>query len=196
MRRRPARSPRAGMTLLEVVISSAILSGLALVVMFAMLPLTSASSEQGAFLDMDRSATKFLTELRRELRQSGRNGATPLFGGATFSPLTLSTSGVVTNASGLWFRQRTGPSTFSSDVVYRYVTATGAQAPGVVQRTTPGTLPLADTYSTVLGQVSGLTFNVATGDQVCVVRLTLQRTNNRGVVLQRTYTERIEMMNR
>lgn len=178
------------MTLLEVVVSAAILSGLTLVVMTSMIPLTNTSSEQAAALDMDRVATKVLTELRRELRQSGYDAGTNRFGGVTsFSPVVLGDhTALVTAQQRLWYQPRKDKAAWDPQVIWRL---SGTK----VQRTMPGTAHTAGVYVDMADQVSNLTFQVDAGDRVCVVTLTLQRTTNRGQTLTRTYVDKIEMMN-
>lgn len=62
---------RSGFTLLEVVISAAILSLIALALMAATTPLSRTASESAIGFDMDQAAGRFMSQLRREVRQSG-----------------------------------------------------------------------------------------------------------------------------
>jgi prepilin-type N-terminal cleavage/methylation domain-containing protein len=60
-----------GFSLLEVVISAAILSMIALTLMAATTPLSRTASESAIGYDMDTAAGRFMSQLRREVRQSG-----------------------------------------------------------------------------------------------------------------------------
>lgn len=99
---------RAGLTMVEVIVSAAIVSGLALVLMAANVPLSKTSSEVGLAFEMDRSASRFLTELRRELRQSGFN----LVGATNTNTIVVST-GPNAKTSHLDYRRRIS---FGSDL--------------------------------------------------------------------------------
>lgn len=74
-----ARARTAGLSLIEVMVSAAILSLLALVLMSANVPLTRTANEAGVVFDMDRGASRFMTQVQRELRQSGYNQAAAQF---------------------------------------------------------------------------------------------------------------------
>ena len=88
----------SGLTILEVIISAAIVSMLALVILSANVPVSRTTNEAGVVFDMDRAASRFLTQLRREVRQSGYNVST----------LLLSVSdGIDSGPSTLAFKMRT-----------------------------------------------------------------------------------------
>lgn len=88
--------------MIEVVISTGIVSLLTLVVMAANVPLSKVSSEVGLALDMDRAAGRLLADLRREVRQSGYN----LTGGTTNEAQVGIATGPNGKASRLTFRAR------------------------------------------------------------------------------------------
>lgn len=62
---------RSGLTLLEVVVSSALLALLVLVISAAVVPVNRVSKDSMVSLDMERTGRRVMAELRRELRQSG-----------------------------------------------------------------------------------------------------------------------------
>jgi hypothetical protein len=203
-------SRRGGLTMLEVLVSATILAALALALMTAMVPLSTASSDQGATLDMDRVATKVLTALRRELRQSGYDGTAAKFGRSP-PPLGVfpvgDTALLATPQSQLSFQPRRDESSWGTTVVWLHDPATRT-----VKRTHPGVEPTAEDLAAdtdqdpstnkqmpVADHVDALTFQVldpAGGDPLCVVTIELSRRTNRGVELRRTFVEKIEMMNR
>lgn len=183
-------SRRRGLTLIEVMVSSTVLAGLSLVLMTAMVPLSTASSEQGALLDMDRTATKVLAELRRELRQSGYDRGVSKFGKTPpVAGLFVDYAALVAPQTQIAFQPRLDSTSFGPVVVWKL-------EDGKAKRTYPGSLDLTS-LMTMADQVANLTFQVATDDQMCVVSLELTRATNRAdVTLRRTYVEQIEMMNR
>lgn len=158
-------SARAGMSMIEVVISAAIVSMLALVILSANVPLTRASSEVGVAFDMDRAAGKFLSELRREVRQSGYNVAQ--------RQVFRATSGT----SALWFRTRrsfgdvvddTATSNWNRQTRYTLVASPlGSYGDGTarfrVTRTQPDPGGLV---VDVLDNVRSLTFDLIPGPEV------------------------------
>lgn len=196
---------RAGLTMIEVIISAAIVSGLALVLMAANVPLSKTSSEVGRAFEMDRSAGRFLTELRRELRQSGFN----LVGSTNTNTIAVST-GPNAKTSHLDYRRRIS---FGNDlatnwtplITYRLQTSTlGSYPDGSpryhVRRT--------DLNTVILEHVRDLQFTIvkdANGTDASVdVVLTLARANPnwRGdaatakAVIVREYRETIEFLNK
>ena len=62
---------RRGMTLLEVMVSVAMLAGMVLAISYATLPLNRAISSSSIGLDLDQQGRRLMNELRREVRQSG-----------------------------------------------------------------------------------------------------------------------------
>ncbi len=105
-----------GVTLLEMVVSSAVLALLVLVVAGATIPLQRQAGETVLLVDQDERARRIMDPIRRELRQSGWNNdlvATPMFtidpDGAAGDIAALTTPTVVTGAKTLIsFRVRTG----------------------------------------------------------------------------------------
>lgn len=95
---------RRGLTLLEIAISTALLAGMAVVLLSALIPLQTASTSSSRSIDMDTKGRRVLSEIRRDVRVSGYS----LTGGGTLC------CAVVPGASpgiddGIQFRQRTGP---------------------------------------------------------------------------------------
>ena len=140
-----------GLTLIEVMVSAAILAVLALALLSSTIPLTDASREQAIALDMDRHAGKLFAELRREVRQSGMqaNGQDHLF------------LPVVNNAWGtlLRFEMRIGPD--QDDWVTGVTYGTSTSNPAVFSGT-PTTIPRLKVWR---GQ------NVLTNDLIDEVKL-------------------------
>lgn len=203
-------SRRTGLTLLEVLVSATILAGLALVLMVAMIPLSTSSSEQGAGLDMDRAATKLLAHLRREVRQSGYDGTVAKFGRSppVAGVFQLSDTGLLTTPQGqLSFQPRLDEAAWAPTAVWVHDPATRS-----VKRNWPGVEPLPEDLArdtdgdpatnalpVMAEQVDRLTFQVVDpsgGDPLLLVTLELSRRTNRGVTLRRSYVDKIEMMNR
>lgn len=184
-----------GMTLIEVAISLAILSMITLVLLGATIPLSDAGAGQGAALDMDRQANKFLSQLRRELRQSGYT--------TTGAPKVTRNS-----ATSLTFAMRTGvddTTDWTPDI--RYDLVTSARDPvykGIagnpprykITRTQNG-LPPAD----VIDDVASLTYTLAAGSRTVEVTLVMLRPSTRWTTgappppIRREYSDQIEMMN-
>lgn len=176
----PDMNGRSGLTLIEVVISAAIVAGLSTIVLAATVPLSNASTDTAIALDMDRIAQKVLGEVRRDLRQTGY-----LDGAARFTLVDPDADG---DFDRIVLKRRTGPAATdwsADDITWQRDAATSR-----IQRV-DGTLA-----RDVGGHASDLTFAVAAGDQVCEVTLKLSRTNDRGTTITRAYVDRIEMMNR
>jgi prepilin-type N-terminal cleavage/methylation domain-containing protein len=196
---------RAGLTMIEVMVSSAILAGLALVLMAANVPLSKTSSEMGLAFEMDRSASRFLGELRRELRQSGYNYTTALGNLPTMSVST----GALTN-SDFSYRRRLS---FGSDLTVNWTPVrTLALQNSTLGNFNGGTsryhVRRTDINSVVLDHVKALEFTLIQGvdTNFCAVDvdLTLARTNPnwRGdatvarALITRSYKETIEFLNK
>jgi type II secretory pathway pseudopilin PulG len=196
------RRRRAGVTLFEVMVSAVIVSLLALVLMAANVPVSRASSEVGVAFDLDRTAGRFLAEVRREVRQSGYSGAdlqltcsNGIDGGpSTLGPFRRRLSfGEVADDSreSNWSRQITyalAPSRLGAyaDKVPRYrVTRSQAGA-----------------TSDVLEHVEALSVQQVPGSDTVSLALTLRRENpgwsgtGPGRFLARTYHEEIEFLNK
>lgn len=169
-----------GLTLIEVMVSSAILALLALAILSATVPMSDGSAELGAAIDMDRDAAKFMTQLRRELRQSGYQGAT----------VHAAVSG---GGSTLTFEMRQDPSTWSSSVVYSVTAAAGRNK---IVRAQNGLT------TDVILNVQSVQYTLPANASSVGVTLTLVRRGVKalpgGTVpdIVRTYTDQIEMMNR
>ncbi|MCO5165362.1 MAG: hypothetical protein M9894_03215 [Planctomycetes bacterium] len=202
-RRRRAVGGRAGLTLLEVVVGSAILALLALVVMSATVPLSKVSSEAAIAHEMDRTASRVLADLRRELRQSGWQGGAAQFGQDAIN----GEAAVIAGTKKLTFRRRLGINTtdWSGDVVYERV-AVGSYT-GV-----PATLSPSVRYRlrraqggqvTVLAEnVYDVNFSMTTGSRSILIELVLLRPNPdwRGGTtppppIVRRYRESVQLMN-
>ena len=137
--RRWVRLPRRGsvssrgLTLLEVLVATAILSGLILAVGAATIPMHRQVQTSSIQLDMDRAARRVLAELRRELRQSGNE----LGGGDMLTapaPLTATDPAAPAAVDLLTYRRRTGlgPGDWSAPITIRAVpdgTFKGTPAP-------------------------------------------------------------------
>jgi prepilin-type N-terminal cleavage/methylation domain-containing protein len=203
--RRKRLGSRAGLSLIEVMVSSAILAGLALVLMAANVPLSKTSSEMGLAFEMDRSAARFLAELRRELRQSGYNYTSAL---GNVSTITVST-GTLTN-SDLAYRRRLS---FGSDLTVNWTPVrTLALQASTLGNFMGGTsryhVRRTDINSVVLDHVKKLEFTLVPGidSYFCAVDvdLTLARANPnwRGTattaraLITRNYKETIEFLNK
>jgi prepilin-type N-terminal cleavage/methylation domain-containing protein len=205
----------AGMTLLEVVISAAILSVLALTMVYATIPVSRASSEVAIALDMDRTAASLMERMRRELRQSGFQ--VELTDRAMFGldAVGESPNGLNTVQNKITFRIRTdmdlGDTTqadfdanWSSDIVYERVLGSPAAYTGVPTPTarykvvrTEGGLDV-----TVCEDVSDFTIVRPAAGNSIIVTLALTRPNpnwnNSGTppaAITRTYTDQIQYMN-
>lgn len=108
------RAPRlrsAGFTLIEIVISFAILLVLALAIASAFLPIETATTRSNVDLDLDRNARRVLAELRREVRQTGMgNGVDKLTVPADNVTITTPTPPTAATATTLLtYEMRTGP---------------------------------------------------------------------------------------
>lgn len=187
-----ARGRRTGLTLLEVVVSTAILALLTLVIMTAFVPLSNTSNEAAVLLDMDRIAGKVMAQLRRDLRQSGYDDGTPKFGMGTLGTVNGDLTQTATAPSGFSpssatpfvLQLREDATTWSSAISWR---RNGTELERVVN----------SSAQDMARQVTGIWFHVPTGDQVCQVTLQLSRQDPRdGSTILKTYVDRIEMMNR
>jgi hypothetical protein len=176
-----------GLTLLEVVVSSALLAFIALVIMSATVPLSDASSESALAMDMDREASKFLTQLRRELRQSGfeANG-TARIRVPTPSSVELYMRVAHDGDPAPW--RPAGP-LWSTPISY-------ALSGGKITRTEGG---LA---MDVIANVSDVQYSLPANSNTIIITLTLTRKGTRAVAggpppdVVRTYRDQVEMLNR
>lgn len=187
-----ARSARrAGLTLVEVVVSSAILSLIALAIMAANAPLSRAASEVGVAFDMDRSAAKFLTQLRRELRQSGFNVSTN----------TISVDGTT---GALTFRMRRSfgddlATDWDPPITYRLEASPHGAYPDGSPRFR--LVRVQGVTSVALEDVQSCTFTLVTGANSVAVNLVLARTNpnwrgSGSPLIVRRYGEAVEYLNK
>lgn len=196
---------RTGLTMVEVIVSAVIVSGLALVLMAANVPLSKTSSEVGLAFEMDRAAARFLTDLRRELRQSGY-----YFNGSINTNTIVASTGPNAKRSHLDYRRRLSfgnslTTNWTPLITYRLQpSALGSFLDGSpryhVRRT--------DLNAVILEHVRDLEFTVVQGsdggDTSVEVALTLARANPnwRGdaatakALIQRQYRETIEFLNR
>lgn len=88
------RRRRAGVSLLEILIASAMLAAIALALLMVTVPLTRLTSDTTVALEMDARARSFFGYLRPRLRQSGFGSSTvedPTGGGTFCFPLVTST---------------------------------------------------------------------------------------------------------
>lgn len=204
---------RSGLTLLEVIISAAIVSLLALVLMAANVPVSRAASEAGVAFDLDRAAGRFLTEVRREARQSGYNGVDfqmSVPGPSTLGPFRRRT------AFGTTIDDMTPTnSCWTQEITYHLVASTlGDYADGVPRYV----LKRDDGVSVdVVDDVQTLAFELVLAadadpdplvpfdskEKVALkVNLTLRRENpgwrgtGDGQFITRTYSEDIELLNK
>lgn len=188
--RTPGR--QSGLSLIEVVVSSAILSLIALAIMSANAPMSKAASEVGVAFDMDRSATKALTQLRRELRQSGYN-------------VTTNTVSVDGTTGALTFRMRR---TFGDDLATDWDPAITYQLQGSSHGNYPdgsSRYKLVRTQgglsTEVIDDIQSCTFTAVSGADSVAVNLVLARQNpnyqrNGSVMIVRRYGEAIEYLNK
>lgn len=204
--RKQRLSSRAGLTMIEVVVSSVILSGLAFVLMAANVPLSKTSSEMGLAFDMDRSAARFLTDLRREVRQSGYNYITSNISTISVGDvLVLGTNGDLSYRRRLSFGNNLGTNWTPVRTLELQTSTLGSFNGGApryhVRRT--------DINSVILDHVKSLEFTLVVGQDainICAVdvELTLARANPnwRGDVavakalVERQYNETIEFLNK
>ncbi|MCO5165243.1 MAG: type II secretion system GspH family protein [Planctomycetes bacterium] len=219
---RAHRDPRAGLTLLEVLVSLVIVSGLALVLLAANVPLSRASSEAGVAFDLDRSAARFLSDLRRELRRSGYNqadlqaqvaagvdGGDPLTGPfSTVGPFRMRTGfGNTVNDANL------AASSWSAPITYRLAASSnpGNYADGTprydVQRVQGGFTTVVLRHVQALSfvlfpQPEGEPAGTEPSAAHIEVSLTMRRENPAwtgtatGRFITRTYSEDIELLNK
>jgi prepilin-type N-terminal cleavage/methylation domain-containing protein len=104
--RRPPSRVR-GMSLIEIVVASAILSVLALAMLTATVSLTRSTNVATVALDLDRDADRFLAEFRREVRTSGYFK----FAGTVYPQLWVggaANAGEEGTSTSLRLRRRTG----------------------------------------------------------------------------------------
>lgn len=204
-RKQRRASVRAGLTMVEVVVSSLILSGLAFVLMAANVPLSKTSSEMGLAFEMDRSASRFLSELRREIRQSGYN-----YVASNVCTISVDDGVIVGTNTDLDYRRRLS---FGSDLSVNWtpVRTLRLQASTLGNfngGTTRYHVRRTDLNSVVLDHVKSLEFTLVQGvdSYFCAldVDLTLARANPnwRGdptvakALIERSYNETIEFLNK
>lgn len=204
-----ARAVRTrGLTLIEVAVSSAILAMLALALMSATIPLSDASREQATSIDLDREAGRFMTALRRELRQSGfQTNGTPrvrVTNGGALTP-------AVTTGDTLNFYIRVGPNNTSASwrpddgvtpnwaTPISYRTAASTSVAGRLKITRTDNNLTAD----LIDNVQSVSYTLAANSNTVTVTLTLVRQGAKGSASGappanwvRVYTDQIELMNR
>lgn len=185
-------TPRAGLTLLEVVISAAVLSLMALTMLAASNPISRTTSESAIAYDMDRAAGKALTQLRREVRQSGYS----------WNPTTPQLA--VTSPASLRFRMRTGAgdsvaTAWSQEITYALVPDGLFPGSGLTRyklQRTQGGLTID-----VLHDVKALTFELPTDAETLTISLTLARANPAWTSstapppIMRRYEEQVQFLN-
>lgn len=204
------RARTRGMTLLEIVVASAIVAFLALVIMSATVPLSTQSTSSAIAQDMDRTAARVLAMVRRDLRLTGYTEADA----ARFGKDAINDGDLSSSPPKMTFQRRedmnsngwAGDDTdWSTNVVYERVAGSPSVFSGV-----PGTINryrLVRTHNglqTVLAEdVEDVTFTVADGDRYVIIILRLLRpdTTWRGGTdvpdpIRREYREQVEMMNR
>jgi len=205
---RRRRSGRRGLTLIEVVVSAAIVSLLVLAIAGATVPVSRANSEVSIALDMDRVAANVLEQLRREVRLSGRDSTdNHKFGETTLADST-GTAGLKDGGNSIIFQKREKPDAqtnpWSTSIVYRRVGDSPSTFSGV-----PGTIARyriereQNSLTTVIAKdVSEFTLTYPSQGNSIIVSLTLTRPNpnwgNTGTppdAIQKTYVDRIQLMN-
>lgn len=211
--RRPARE---GMTLVEVVIATAVLAVLVTATMAAAWPLARATNAATLALDMDREARDFLAQLRREVRQSGwrdPGGAqfttTPAVTGGPFAGETwlAETGSIDRDGDGattgtsevalqrqLALRMRLTESTWGEWITYGSVPDGGRRS----VRRLRGSPAATAIQTTALRNVADLLFREVGG--AIEVVLVLERNDPHapaalGRTIRRIYEERIDMQN-
>lgn len=184
-----------GLSILEIVVSMAILAFMVLILMTATMPMTRASAETTAHQDMDRLASRVLAEIRRELRQSGWDQSG---GDHVTSPADGATANTLT------FQARTGfgvgdwnPDTVTIDRVADG-TFTGVSGPPlpryrIVRR--QGGLDVD------MGHAGELTFRRPGGGSTVIVTLRLVRNDpywtgaGAPPALSREYVDQVQLLN-
>lgn len=187
-----APTRRSGLSLIEVVVSSAILSMIALAIMSANAPLTRTANEVSIAFDMDRAAGRFFTQLRREVRQSGFN-------------VTTNTISVDGTTGALTFRMRRS---FGDDlatdwdpaITYSLGTSPFGGYPDGSSRFRL-TRTQGGVSAVTLEDVQTLTFTLVGGASSVAVNLVLARTNpnwrgSGSPLIVRRYGEAIEYLNK
>lgn len=179
-----------GMTLLEVVISAAILAGLTLTLALAFVPMQRATTDGAVAQDMERLARKVLTEIRRELRSSGYNRT-------GVDQITLP------SPNEIRFRKRRGPeeTDWSAEItIARVADGTFTGVPGAINRYKV-TRSEAGLAVDLAKDVSELTFERPAGSNTVIVRLELTRPNPHWTSgsppppFTRVYVDQVECLN-
>lgn len=173
-----------GLTLLEILVSGAVLSAIALTILYASGPLAGVASSSAGANELDASAARILAELRREVRQSGfdRDGRPQVS-----SPADGATSRTLT----LKVRTGLGETDWSDDITFATLDAGGAR-----RRLTRSEGAL---LVEVARDIQDMTFHRPLESSLVVVTLTLTRTDpswsETPRAFTRTYVEQIEMLN-
>lgn len=179
-----------GLTLTEVVISSAVLAAIMLALLSVTLPLSDASSSQAGALDMDRDAARVLARLREDLRRSGYEpgGAPRVRVRTTAQPndtLELHVRVAPDGAAAPW---RPPGAAWADPIRWSTAPANGRL---MLRRTEGGrTVEMS-------GGVERVEFTLPANSQSMTVTLTLARRVGRGGKdVTRVYTDQVQMMNR
>lgn len=197
-RRSCRRAGSIGMTLLEVVVSAAILAALTLMLVLAFVPLQRATVDGGVAQDMERVARKVLTEIRRELRSSGYDAASV---DQVTSPSTP--AGAPTTATVLTFRKRRGllDSDWSGAItIQRVADGTFSGVPGTINRYKV-TRTEAGLVVDLAKDVSELSFERPGNSSTVIIRLELTRPNPHWISgsppppFKRLYVDQVECLN-
>lgn len=198
MTRRRARGTK-GLTLLEVMVSAVILAALTLTMMMAFVPMQRGTADGAVAQDMERTARKVLTEIRRELRASGYDAANV---DQVTSPATP--AGVLTTANVLTFRQRRGPldTDWSGPItIARVADGTFTGVPGTINRYKI-TRTEAGLVVDQAKDVSELTFERPGNSDTVIIKLELTRPNPHWTSgtppppFKRLYVDQVECLNR
>lgn len=174
---------RRGVTLVEALVASAILSVIALMLLATAAPIGAVASSSAVEQDLDAVATRLLTQLRREVRQSGfAQDGTP----------QVSSPAEGTTSSTLTFRIRTGlgPTDWSDEITIQGAANEG----GGGQRVTRSQ---GGVVTELAPNVREVTFQRPLGGGSVIVTLVLSRPRDGAAVEPsvRTFVERIEMLN-
>lgn len=196
-----ASTRRAGLSLLEVMVSVAILSLIALAMLSASVPLSDASRDQATSMDLDRDAMRFFAQLRREVRQSG----TDTNGTPRLRVQTTTTAGdtlefyvrqLPGTGNAAWSPNEGASAIWTAPIRYRMQASNEYGGRFRITRTEGGLT------TDLLDSVQSVAYSFPANSRSITVTLRLVRSGTKGTNdgaapadVVRTYTDQIEMMN-
>jgi prepilin-type N-terminal cleavage/methylation domain-containing protein len=199
----PRARRRRGMTLIEIMVGSAVLAVIAVVLLSTVIPLTRFSADTTVALDMEQRARAFFGQLRPELRQSGfAAGVAPIGPNGAMYLLADTAIDADVLPDKLSFRRRTGPAdnAWSNTIVIRLDNSPGRLS--IVREELDPATGNAVRPMVVLqtGDIDGLEFKEFDGSLEVTLRLARANPNrglgNEATILRRVYVDRIQLMNR